>query len=272
MQIGGDYVKCYDFEYDGLTLSDIGFVVCKFGSDGLQTVTNGSQITFNTVSTLNGSKEELLSTEYDDCLEATFQICKNPCVYNDLEISIEELRRLMSWLNRKEFHKFKLLDIGYLNLYFEASFNINKIEQDGRIYGLELELKTNRPYALHEPKTFIIKNLESYGHKSITDISDEEGFIYPHMEIEVNQNGTLSIANALESDRIMIIKNCVAGEIITLDYPVIKSSVASRKVQNDFNWVFFRIANTFRTGKNDLTISLPCTIKIVYSPIIKLAI
>lgn len=263
-------MKCYDFEYDGLNLSNMGFVVCKFGSDGLQTVTNGSQITFNTVSTLNGSKEELLSSEYNDCLEATFQICKNPCVYSDLEITIEELRHIMSWLNRKEFHKLKLLEVGYFDLYFEASFNIDKVEQDGKIYGLELNVKTNRPFALHEPKTFIIKNLESYGTKSITDISDEEGFIYPHMEIEINQSGTLSITNDLEN-RTMVIKNCVAGEIITLDYPVIESSVNSHKIQNDFNWTFFRIANTFKTGKNDLTISLPCTIKIVYSPIIKLA-
>lgn len=272
-------MKAYDFEYDGLNLSDTGFVICKFGSDGLQTVTNGSQITFNTVSTLNGSQNVLISSEYNECLEATFQICKNPCSANDnLEITPEELRYIMSWLNRKGFHKFKLFDLGYMDLYFEGSFNINKIEMNGKVYGLELNLFTNRPYALHDPQKITIestKSTEAGNSKkwsySIVDISDEEGFIYPHMEIDVGENGDLSIYNDLD-DRTMLIKNCVAGEKITINYPVIQSSLASHKIQNDFNWNFFRIANKFDNKVNNLTISIPCTITITYSPIVKLTI
>lgn len=265
-------MKSYDFEYDGLILSDMGYVICKFDSDGTQTISNGSQITFNTVSTLNGQKHELTDATYADCLRTTFQICKNPCGEQQLEINTRDLRDLMCWLNRREFHKFKLLDDEYMDIYFEASFNVSMIEIGGRICGLELDVVTNRPFALHEPVLITIKNTENNGHKIINDISDEEGYIYPsHMEIKILENGTLSIYNDLE-DRTMELKNCIAGEKIILDYPIIYSSISSHKVQDDFNWNWFRIYNTFRNNHNNLTISIPCEIKIIYSPIVKVGI
>lgn len=264
-------MKAYNFEYDGKNLSDFGYVLCDFGSKGLQTISNGSQITFNTTPTLNGTKHELTSVEYENCLEAVFQICKNPCNTSDFEITIDELRVLSRWLNRKEFHKFKILNDEYSNFYFEASFNINKIYIDGKICGLELELKTNRPFALHEPKKITIENLIVDGKHSVIDLSDIEGYIYPEVKITLNENGNLNIYNDIEN-RATYIANCVAGEVIKMNYPIIESSVESHKIQNDFNWNFLRIANTFKNNVNKLTVSLPCIIEIVYSPIIKVGI
>ena len=72
----------YDFEYDGEKLSDYGFMIGGF--DGVQNnnVPIGSEITFNTVSILNGMKESLTSSEYDKVLEATIPIIKKPCEEN----------------------------------------------------------------------------------------------------------------------------------------------------------------------------------------------
>ena len=261
----------YDFEYSGYRLSDFGFVVCNFDSNNLQTVSNGAQITFNTIPTINGAKYELTSTSYENCLETTFQICKNPCGSDHFEMSTDELRTLSRWLNRKGFYKFKVLSDEYLDVYFEASFNISRIEMNGKLYGLELELKTNRPFALQEPKVITIKNLISNGEKIIKDYSDVEGYIYPDTEIIINESGNLSIYNEIE-DRTTFISNCVAGEVIKMKYPIIESSIASHKIQDDFNWNFFRIANTFKNNINKLKISLPCTIKATYSPIAKIGI
>ena len=72
-------MKSFDFEYDNLRLSDFGFIICKFDSSDVETIENGSQIKFNTVPTLNGMKHELTSSSYEDCISATFQICKNKC-------------------------------------------------------------------------------------------------------------------------------------------------------------------------------------------------
>lgn len=264
-------MKAYDFELDNKRLSSFDCILCSFGEKGLETVSDGCQITFNTVPTMGGSKHNLMSTEYEDCLETTLQICKHSCDGGIQEITATEHRELTKWLGRRKFLKFKILDEDYIDLYFEAAFNISRIEIDGKLYGLELEVKTNRPFALKEPRTIIIKNSIQNGKHSINDTSYEEGYIYPYTKIAVNESGNLKIHNAIEN-RDTYIANCVAGEVITLDYPVIQSSISSHNIQNDFNWNFFRIANTYDNSRNDLTISLPCSIEIKYSPIVKVGL
>lgn len=265
-------MKAYDFEYDGIFLSDKGFIICNFDSSGIDTVSNGSEITFNTVSTLGGTKHELTSSVYEDCLSATFQICKHPCFYSDdMNIILEEARDIMSWLNRKGFHKFRLVDDETENVYYDASFNVSKIECDGRLVGFELEMFTNRPYGYTDAETIVIKNLTENGEKTIMNESDDEGFVYPRMEITMNTDCNFTMYNELE-DRTMLINGCKTGEIITLDYPIIKSSLASHKIHDDFNWRFFRLARTYNNNKNKITISHPCTIKMEYEPIVKMGV
>ena len=264
-------MKAYDFQYGEHNLQDFGMILCKFGSSGLDTISDGSEITFNTISVQNGVKSELVSTVYENNLEATLQICKHSCTGGVQEITATEHRELTKWLSRKRFLKFKILDEDHIDLYYEAIINISKIELDGKLYGLELSVTTNRPFALREPKTIIIKNLETNGKHSFNDVSYEEGYIYPYTEIVVAEDGNLNIYNAIE-DRDTFIANCKKNEIITMDYPVITSSLKSHNIQNDFNWNFFRVANTYENSRNDLTISLPCSIKIEYSPIVKVGL
>lgn len=264
-------MKALDFSYDDKNLSDFDCILCSFGDKGLETVSDGCQITFNTVPTMGGSKHNLTSVQYEDCLETTLQLCKHSCNGGIQEITESEHRELTKWLSRKKFLKFKILDENHIDLYYEAVFNVSKIEIDGKLFGLELEVKTNRPFALKEPRTIIINNTVQNGRHSINDTSYEEGYIYPHVEITINQNGNLKITNAIEN-RDTYVANCKVGEVITMDYPVIRSSDLSHNIQNDFNWVFFRIANTYDNSRNDLTVSLPCSIKIKYSPIVKVGL
>lgn len=264
-------MKARDFSFDAKTLSSMGFILCKFDSGGVETV-DGVQVTFNTIPTLNGQKHELISNVYEDCLETTLQICKYDCLSDIQEITATDYRNISKWLLRHKFLKFKLLDDEHIDIYYEVAFtNINKIEIDGRLIGLELTLITNTPFALKEPKALVINNKIQNGKHSINDVSHEEGYIYPHTEITIVESGNLKIHNAMEN-RDTYIKNCVAGEVITMDYPIITSSLSTHNIQNDFNWNFFRVANTYDNSRNDLTISIPCTIKIKYSPIVKVGI
>ena len=268
-------MKAYDFQYGKRTLSSFGMMICSFDSKGLETI-DGIEITFNTVSTLNGAKSELISTIYEQNLETTIQIAKYSCSTGIQEISSHEYREILRWLSRKGFYKLKFLGKDHIDLYYEAAFTkIRKIEIDGKLYGLELTIQTNRPFALKEPRIITInntaENIANNKKHSVFDTSNEEGCIYPCTEIKILEDGDLDIYNALE-DRHVVIKNCVANEVITMDYPIIQSSISSHKIQNDFNWNFFRIANTYENRRNDLTISLPCTIKIEYSPIIKVGL
>ena len=265
-------MKAFDFSFGDKNLSDFGFILCNFGgSKGLETVSDGCQITFKTVPVLGGTRHNLTSAIYEDYLESVWQICKHSCKGDIQEITESEHREITKWLNQKKFLKLKILDDSHIDLYYEAAFNVSKIEIDGRLFGFELEVCTNAPFAYKDPKTIVVKNLEVNGKHAVNDISHEEGYIYPYTEITVNADGDLKVFNAIEN-RETVIKNCVAGEVITMDYPVIKSSISSHNIQNDFNWVFFRMANTYENSRNDLTISLPCTIKIKYSPIVKVGL
>ena len=263
-----------DFEYDGLLLSDFGCIMCSFDSTGLETVTNGSNITFNTSPILKGTKHVLTNTQYDECLTTTFEICKNPCNYvdqSDAYFSIEEITTLTRWLNRKEFLKFKLIKEGYENLYFEGSFNVSRKMFGDYCVGMELTLTTNRPFALYETIKKTFKAIKSNHVEIFKDISDEIGYIYPRVEITCTTAGDLTIHNAIEN-RDTVIKNCKVGEVITMNYPVISSSISTHKIQNDFNYNFFRIANTYREKGNKITFSLPCTMKVSYEPVRKVGV
>lgn len=266
-------MNVYDFEYDNMRLSDFGFIVCSFGSKGLQTLSSGSNLTFNTLSTLSGEKFEFINAEYTECLTTTFQICKNLCEDQCMKISFEEIREILSWLNRKEYHKLQFIDYNddYSDIFFEASFNVSLIEIDGKAYGLELTMNTNRPYALHNPINTTLNVVEANTEYNLFNPSDEEGGIYPKMIIEISESGDLNITNYTENIT-MLIRNCTAGEIITIDYPVIQTSLSSHKIQNDFNWNFFRLVKVYNNYMNRVTVSLPCNITMTYSPVVKMII
>ena len=264
-------MKAYDFEYDGLNLSDKGFMLCSFDKSKIDTVENGVEINMETSPFYNGDVNYILTANYESTLTATFQICKNPCTGEDLNITVDEVRDMASWLCRKGFHKFKIFDDDYLNVYYEATFNMSRIIRNGNVIGLELEMITNRPFGVMEDTVINIKNEVENGVENFYSISDDEGFIYPKVKITIKQDGDLKISNIFVQ-RDTIIKNCKAGEVIEMDYPVIKSSLESHKIQNDFNWNFFRIENKFKDKRNLIQISIPCEIEMVYSPIAKIGI
>ena len=260
-----------DFEYDGITLSEMGYMLCQFDNRPSSTIDNGSVLDYGTVPVQYGTKEELTNVSYKDCLTATYQICKMNCNgLDDFEISFREFRELMAWLNRKEFHKFKLIDPDYLDVYYEASFNLSRIEMQGKIVGAELKCTTNRPFAVKEPQ-IIEWDATANAAYTIEDNSDEEGYIYPKLEVTVQSAGELVISNDREST-VCKVKNCTSGEKLTFDYPVITSSAASHKLAEDFNWTFPRLILAYRNRINNLSMSLPCSVKLTYSPIVKMGI
>lgn len=262
-----------DFEYDGRLLSSYGFTICEFGGDGsLNTLDTGYNITFNKVSRNHGRKHGLASTSYEECAEATFQICKDACD-DDFEISNDEYRELARWLNRHEFLRFRLLDETEGGdrepCYFNASFNIRKMYVADKLYGLELVAETDAPYGYGAPieKEWVVAAGDTV---VISDMSDDIGQISPDITITCGAGGTLTVTNQKCASE-MQIKNCSSGEVINIygDTQIITSSLESHNICNDFNYEFLKIGNTHDDRRNPITISLPCTFQIKYAPIIK---
>lgn len=268
-----------DFEYDGNCLSDFGFVVCDFdGASSYDVISAGSNIIFNKVSVGSGRRFGLNGTSYEECVTATFDICKDPCLEGDGVITSDEYRDLMRWLNRKRFLKFRMLyDLEDYNdgvdretCYFYASFNIEKIKMYDKLYGLRLTMETDAPYGYAVPLSYNFKFDGSESDNVLFDMSDEIGYIYPDMTINILGSGNLTIYNDM-TDCTFYLSDCVAGETISItgNPMIITTSISSHDIGACFNFEFLSIGNTFNNRENHITASLPCEIEITYSPIIK---
>lgn len=271
-----------DFCYDGSYLSDYNFMICTFGgSSDFDFMSVGSKISFNKVPHHMGKINSLVSTKYDECLTASFDICKNTDLYEDLYISNDEYRQMVRWLNRREFLPFQLIDdIEDINFCtYNASFNVEKVLINRQLVGLRLTLETDKPFGYAPMRKLVwdIKEEDVKTKKTVTliDTSDEIGYTYPTVKITCNKAGKLTITNDFikneDGDVCQTeIKNCVAGEVITMDglTHIIKSN-KSTHICNDFNYEFFRIGNNIKTNENKISVSLPCHLEISYNPIVK---
>ena len=262
-------MKVKDFEYDGIMASEQGIVPCSFDSDNQDTINYGSKINFDTVSMRNGKEFELVNAGYDEAGEFTFQICKMENKNGNHYFSTDEQRFVYRWLNRNDgFHTLKIITIDNQTILFEGSFNIEVIEFCGQVIGFELTFTMGKPFATQETKIFshTFSANEKY---IIIDESDDIGYIYPVLKITCKSNGDLKLYNSIE-DRTTIIKNCKSGEVISVDKNLnISTSISSHKLYNDFNFVFFRIANSYADNKNIISVNIPCEIKFEYCPIVK---
>lgn len=154
-------MKTTDFEYDGMLASDYGFMVCSFDDGGTDTIEYGSSINFDTISMRNGKKFSLINSGYDDAADFTFQICKDPSVFNDSEMyfTIEEQRKVYRWLNRNDgYHELKIFTDDFGAIVFNGSFNISAITLNTEVVGFELSFQMEAPYATQNRKV-IRKNL-----------------------------------------------------------------------------------------------------------------
>lgn len=264
-----------DFKYDGQTLSSFGFIICSFDDDNLNVTSLGSNITFNTVSYSGGTKYKITDTKYEECLQTTFDICKNPCNSELLELTKEDIRTLMRWLNRKEFLEFKLInkEIGGLETIYMASFNVEKLEYGGKVYGLRLTMNTDKPFGYGELQIYNLNFYRGTEKFKVCDMSNEEFEIYLNMEITCRASGDLRITNSFH-DQVMIFLNCKEGEIINIDGAnhIVTTSEKNHSIYNDFNFNFMKIGNSYWNRTNEFSVTLPCNIKFSYYPIMKEAL
>ena len=270
-----------DFVYDDIKLSDKGYIICDFDDkSGVEIVDVGSNITFNKIKRDSGRIYSLASATYDECVTATFDICKNDCLYDssEMEITTQQFREIMQWLNRREFLPFRIVDEKQTVCWYNASFNVDKIVIGGRIYGARLTMETDRPFGYNDKvaRTYTLSN--SNVTISIANTSNEIGYLYPTVTIKCRASGDLTITNTLEGST-TIIKNCSNAEVITINgetQTIITNNEQSHtknKIHNDFNWEFPRLGVKMIRGQvirnNNITASLPCEITIEYRPIVK---
>lgn len=266
-----------DFYFDGHTLSEFGFMVCSFDrGSGAENISNGSNISFQTVPVNNGKLHINTSYSYGECLTATFSICKNPCGFdgdqNALYLTTEEIRDMSKWLNREKNCEFRLLRDGYENIYYKGSFvNIELVKLGLDIIGMTLTFQSNRPFGLMDRVSKSYRVTSSANTIEVLNESDVIGTQRIRMEVTCSQSGDLDILNQTTGKH-TIVKACSNGEKIVIDYPTLESSVSTHKVYNGFNFVFPEIVNSVDNKRNTFSFSIPCSVVVSYEPIVKVGI
>lgn len=266
-----------DMTYAGKKLSDFGFMIGGLDSKGgVEQIPTDSQRTFGQISMFYGAYQPFVYSIYESSLEMEFAIIKNPCSegYTTGEITQAEVRAIKRWLNRPMPHKLTFDKEGFEDTFWEGSFNVEETYMNDGVYGLTLTFHSNRPFGLYT-EVDLNGTLESMGATSlkINDTSDEEGYIYPTLEVTCNASGDLELYNSYDEDRATIVKNCTEGEKIVFTAEMqIRSSIDTHEVGDDFNYRFLRIGNTYDNNENVITSSLPITYRLRYNPIAKAVI
>ncbi len=266
-----------DFEYANKMLSDFGCMVCHINTNvDVKEVNIGCDITFKTVKNNHSSIHSLTSSSYEDVYTTTFEIMKNVCNKNsdDKYMTPQEARNIVKWLNRREYHKFKLFNPYYdiFDICYYGSFNVKQIMLNEKILGLSLTFTSSAPYGFGDTIEFSILTSKPNEKFSIFGDSDEIGIIYPNIKIICLQDGKLEIANKTTGTYIYI-DDCSSGEIICMDgeHKIIISDKRDANIlSNNFNYEFLDIeVNESDSLENIYETSMPCEIFVSYSPIRK---
>lgn len=198
-----------------------------------------------------------------------FGIMRDPCFTDEFEINEYEMESLKRWLNRPTPHKLQINGTGFHNIYWEGSFNVSEEIHEGKRVGANLTFTCNAPYGY---KNFYDVTWESGGQPlTVTDISDEIGYIYPTLKIKCKAGGEFVLSD--QAGNTTRIKNCVSGETITIlpNLQITTDNDTHRKtIYDDFNYVFPKVENSFRSRKNVYqTSGIGCSIVFSYKPIAK---
>lgn len=265
----------YDFLFDNEHLSSYNMILCDFNGEASETISMGNSLTFNTIKPSLSDSNFLSSSSYDEVLSATIQICKNFCNNEDIELSVEDISNLNRWLCRKEFHRFKIFQDGYEDIYFQGSFNNPQaIKANGKIIGLEYTFTSDSPYGYLDTISVDFTTSASTPF-TLTNFSHEIGILYPSdFSCKCLTKGNLVISNSLDLKSVSV-ANCSANEIIKLDGKrkiIYSSDSGHTTLYNDFNYNFFRLVGLYDNVINEITTSIPCEIHLEYNPIRKVGI
>lgn len=268
-----------DFEYDDRRASDMGYLVCSVNSNsGSYEISPGCDITFTTVKNNHSSVHSKASSSYDNVYTTTFDIIKYNCNSDDdIYMTSYDVRKVIKWLNRHEYHKFILInDIAYeSDVHYYGSFNIKQIMHGGNIIGLTLTFTSNAPYGFASQIMTKHMMLNSEDRISIYGDSDEYTTILPKIEIKCFQDGKLVLKNET-TGKVIEIDNCKQNEVIILDgehkIPLTDNKEHEETFANDFNYEYFEILVDENNTRNEYSSTLPCELTVTYLPIRKVGV
>ena len=259
-----------NFVFDNIALSDLGYIIIHDGVQEEDGVVSGMEYT--TVKAARSDLSHKVATPYSENYHVDIEIMKNPCSDGDLNLTNDEISEMARWLCRKEYKWFRWVDeIGQDEIWHEVRITMDKKAYGTDIIGLVLHVESNRPYGL--TREYRHEWIGGLSDTTIIVHSDEEGYIYPDVEITVKGGGTVEITNQYE-DRTTQIFNCVNGEVIKMyggDLLQIESN-KDHDLSSDFNYKPFRLCNKWGNSKNVIEVSPNANMVFTYRGIRKVGL
>ena len=253
-------MNCSDAIFDGVKLSDQGFMSASFSDD--DTINAGSNIEFT--HTFNGENWLKTDAKYSEQLTFNFSIIKNPCEPDyKVYFTREDIGFVMRWFVRKEYCLFHPLEDGHENLYYNCVFKATERMANGQVIGFDLEGTCDAPFGYGEEISINLYNSSSI--QQLYDSSDEIGSTVPYIEATCVNNGDIEIQNC-DTKKTTIVKNCKANEVITFypDYQI-TSSTNRTDLAKSFNYCFFEFGNTLDNRVTDVNVT-NCNLLLKYRP------
>lgn len=263
-------IYCDSFIYDGIISSDFGLIISSFNPPKLEENSSGSTIKLNASKVPLSNVWKNYNSEYDRYIEFDVEVSKS----NFSGFDVDEISTLNRWLIRKDDYRwfqFYCMEFGEVFLNATA-IQCEQLTICEKIYGLRYKFVTNSPFAYTGEQIFSLKMTGSRQEFIIYDNSDEIGFIYPALEIQVLEDGDLEITNLLDN-RTCGIKGCTAGEVIQIDqHKGVKTNNISHSIFLTFNWIYPRIFNTFQNRENKFMIKTKCDLTMKWRAIRKVGV
>lgn len=259
------------FTYNGQSTDEHDVIICSFDG-GNSEATSGGKIEITNVKAPNANTWSKTNAAYKEPLSFTFSICKNPCLADSKEAFIfspSDQIDIRRWLECKEYHDLCFDSEDMENIYFRSYITLTEQKQSGHIIGYNLTVTCDAPWGWSEKRiAHLYSQKDSSGKETgvveIFDSSEEIGSVTPYVELTAIDGGTIELHNENTNDT-TIIENCAAGEVITLtsSYRISSDRKEHEHLNDDFNWVFPRIQNSYKSNRNTFELG-NCTAKIIW--------
>lgn len=259
-----------DFIFDGRSLSEFGYMLIFENSEEQMDTSN---MEMDSIKAARNDKSLGVGYKYGENLTATYLIMKNYCEFPDdeLDLTDDDVSEMTRWLCRKQYKWFRFVDDEEVSdeVWYQGYWTVKKEFAGDKVIGLQITLHTNAPYGY----TRIVKHIQSASNFEINIGTDEEGYIYPDVTINLKEAGTLEFTNVTE-DRTTRLENCEANEIITIynaDVQQIKSTVDHDYI-HEFNYKYPRLVSSYGHYNNEFSINLNADITMEYREIRKVGL
>ena len=258
------------FIFNDITSDELGLMVCEFDGNA-PSETSGGNIEFTLTSApVQNRWYKSGNTNYSEAIKFAFQVIKK----NKEPIDSYEYSTYARLLQRKDDYKeFTITKLDYDTVHFNAQLNVSPISVAGDIMGIAITGITDAPFGFGQLITLKATTENGIGMLKFVDMSDEIGYIYPDIEIDISTACNLKITNETSSEFFKL-DNCVDNEVIKIDGTILEitSTAISHKIYNDTNYKLPRIVNDLNKRTNVFKIEGNCTLTMKYRPIRKVVI